>query len=145
MKSSDIKEPRHKEFFEQAKKEMEAITGSAATSIVADSVAVNRQLVEFLVESRHAVEQEAVLVIDAMCLAFDGKSEKLKTLKSVTEQVSAESAFMKGALSSIETKTSEIVRLTAAIDGLSASMERFKALVEDGTLDRAARAAQVLS
>lgn len=145
MKASNITEEEHKKFFDQAVSEMAALSLNCAESIIADSVAVNRQLAGFLLESRKVVEDEAILVIDAMCLAFDGKSEKLKALKAATEQVSAESAFMKTALNTISTKAVEIERLTGCIDALSDSLLRFKQLVDDGTLERAAKAASSIT
>lgn len=145
MKDSPIKEAEHLEFFNDAMEALKKITLNTQLSSVADSMAVNRRLAEALAESRQIVEGEAVQVLDAMCLAFDGKSTKLKNLKAMTEQVSAESAFMKTALNSIETKTLEIDRLAVAINGLSESMERFKRLVDDGTLEKAAKAALSIS
>ena len=142
---SVIKEPRHAEFFAQALKEMRDLTTNAAFSMISDSVAVNRQLAEFLIESRQLVEDEAVLAIDAMTLAFDGKSEKLSALKAATNRVSAETAFMRSELAAIDAKTKEIERLTGAIDSLSSSLERFSGLVADGTLEQAASAAKALA
>lgn len=145
MKGFQITEEEHVKFFQQALNELKTISENSALSAIADSMAVNRQLAQALVESRQLVEGEAVQIIDAMCLAFDDKASKLKNLKALTETVSAESAFMKTALNTIETKTAEITRLTGAIDGLSDSLARFKSLVDDGTLDRAASAANAIA
>lgn len=144
VQKMQITEDVHSTFFDQAADEMRRLTNGAAESIIADSVATNRQLANFLAESRRLVEDEAVMTIDAMTLAFDGKAEKLKTLSAVTERVSSEVAFMKSSLNTVETKTAEVKRLTSAINALSDSLTRFKALVEDGTLDKAAKAAAAI-
>lgn len=132
-------------FFENVMRELEKIAMNAAISAIADGTATNRKLAEFLAQSRAIVEDEAIQVIDAMKLAFDDKSEKLRTLRAMVEQVSSESAFMKTALNSVSTKTREIEQLTTAIDSLNVSMITFKSLVEDGTFDKAAKAASALN
>ena len=133
-----------REWFDKFVKESETMTVSAVTSLVADSVATNAQLAKFLADSRAMVEEEAILTVDAMTLAFDGKAEKLKTLRAVTETVSSEVAFMKVSLNTVQAKTAEIETMTRAIDGLVRSLAAFKEIVDDGTLDRAAKAAEAL-
>ena len=140
----EITEKKHAEFFRKALEEVNKIAVNAGQSVIADSVAINRQLAGYLSESRRVVEEEAILTIDAMSLAFDGKSEKLKALKSATERVAAESAFMKSELATVATKTAEIERLTTAIDALSSSIERFRKNVDDGSLDLASKAASAI-
>ena len=140
----EVIEKNHAAFFKRAAEEMRALAGNSAESAIADSVATNRQLAEFLADSRRLVEEEAINVIDAMTLAFDGKAEKLKTLSAVADRVSSEAAFMKSALNTVETKTAEVERLTSAINALSDSLARFKGLVDDGTLDKAAKAASAI-
>lgn len=140
----EVIEKNHAAFFKRAAEEMRALAGNSAESVIADSVATNRQLAEFLADSRRLVEEEAINVIDAMTLAFDGKAEKLKTLSAVADRVSSEAAFMKSALNTVETKTAEVERLTIAINALSDSLARFKGLVDDGTLDKAAKAASAI-
>ncbi len=137
--------PENLKFFDDVVKELGNIAMNTATSAVADGAATNRKLAEFLMQTRALVEDEAVQVIDAMKLAFDEKGEKLRALRAVTEQVSSEAAFMKTALNTVATKTKEIEQLTMAIDSLNASMTMFKGLVEDGTFDKAAKAAAALT
>ena len=95
-------------------------------------------------QTRELVEDEAVQVVEAMKLAFDEKGERLRTLRTVVEQVSSEAAFMKSALNTVSTKTKEVEQLTSAIKLLNASMAEFKLLVEDGTFDMAAKAAAAI-
>ena len=57
----------------------------------------------------------------------------------------SEVAFMKTALNTVNIKTAEVERLTASIDALTASLRAFQSVVNDGTLDRAAKAAAALA
>lgn len=143
-KLMEMNKASQREWFDKFVKESETMTMNALTSLVADSAATNAQLAQFLADSRAVVEQEAILTLEAMTLAFDGKAEKLKTLKAVTETVSSEVAFMKASLNTVQAKTVEIETMTHAIDGLVRSLAAFKAMVDDGTLDRAAKAAGAL-
>lgn len=134
-----------KDMFEKMRIALEGFAVNAAILGVQKDVEIGRELAGFLVQTRILVEDEAVKVIDALNLAFDDKSEKLRVLKATTDKVSAEAAFMKSALNTVSTKTVEIERLTAAIDSLNASMLTFRGLVDDGTFDKAAKTAAALT
>ena len=129
------------DFLEEAKRELELASVETAKNNTTDYVAMSKVLASMLVKARESVENEAVLFSDAMNLAMGDASGSLYRLKSITETVSSQSAFIKTSLNTIQTKTVEIEKLTLSIDNLVNSMCRFKSLVDDGTFEKAAKAA----
>lgn len=140
----NIDEKRHKEQFDRVQDEAARIAQGAVSSALADGVATNANLAKFLAESRRVVEEEALLTVEAMTVAFDKKAEHLGTLRATVDAVTAQTAFMKSTLNTVEAKTVEIDRLTKSICAMNQSLIAFRSLVDDGTLDVISRAASAL-
>lgn len=134
-----------RETFHKFVDESRSLAANALASYIADGVATHHQIVNFLAESRKGVEDEVIAVVDAMSMAVDAKGERLKQLRSTTEKTSAEVAFMKQQLNTVNAKVVEIEALTAAMSRLTQGLRDFKELVDDGTLERAAAAARAVN
>jgi hypothetical protein len=132
------------EFFQQFLEQSERLSANALASFVADHAGVNAQLAKFLADSRTLVEHEVLLTMDAMQAAFDDKSGKLDKLQHASEGIVAQVAFMKTSLNSVKAKCDEVDALTKSIDVLLSRLNAFKSFVDDGTMDRVAKAAAAM-
>lgn len=108
-------------------------------------VAENRLLGEILSDAREIVEKEAILLVEALDLALSEKSQKLKSLNFLIEQVSGQSAFMKSALGSIQTKSNEIELLNNRLSEFVSLVEKVSQMAEDGRLNRVAKAISAIN
>ena len=137
---ADISIKHNKDAYDQAVLDVCGEAEKERDLLFTVAVAENRLIGEILADAREVVEREAILINDALDTALSEKSEKLKSLKSLIEKVSGESAFMKSALNSIGMKTIEISALNIQLSEFVGLVEKVNELHANGALGRIGKA-----
>jgi hypothetical protein len=133
------------DYIEKSIPEMKKIFDGSISQSFGEHVAASRLAAIALQGARGIVEQEALLVLDAMTVVYDETKGAIVKMDAAQKRLNAECSSISIALTGIQRKTVEINDYATQVERLNNSLSQFQKHIDSGLFDISAKCAAVIN